>query len=353
MIFYPSRPKIYYVSGLFFLNIGEFDEAEKIIRRGLIVNKDDVGLKSVLASLWMRGRNFREGLVLFEERLNHVRHRLGGSRAVVWDGKPFQDGSLLITDEGGFGDTLQMMRYIPQIARLCPNIIVTCDKRLTGILSRLIGDATVQVNGSDWSDVRRVTSFLSLPFLMGTDLDNVPGDVPYVTADPVRSAAWRARLDMVRGYRVGVSWYTDTDPTRRFPLSSFDPIAAIPAVSLVSLQKGKALSEAAAVGWQRPLVIFPDMDEDGHAFMDTAAIIANLDLVITNDTSLGHLAGALGRPVWLCVGKSPDWRWGERGETTPWYPTMRIFRSKQLWRWEELFADAAERLKAQLSTWTA
>lgn len=345
----PSRAKTYYVLGTFLKNIGALDEAERVLRQGLHLIPDDAGMKSILAYLLMLGRDFRRGLALFEERMSHIRYRLQGPASMIWDGSPIENGTLLIAEEGGFGDTLQMIRYVPLIARHTPKINIVCNPKLGALLAGLRTGGTVRVNPPDWASATRATTFLSLPHIMGTDLDNVPAQTPYLDADPVRVAAWRDRMAGIPGFRIGISWYTPTDPTRRFPLSALNPIAQIPGVSLVSLQKGPVLAEIDTVAWPRPLTVFPDMDEGPDAFVDTAAVIENLDLVITNDTSITHLAGALGKPAWVCVGKSPDWRWGERGETSPWYSSVRIFRSRQLWRWEALFAEMAERLQEQLA----
>jgi tetratricopeptide (TPR) repeat protein len=339
----PHRTRTYYVLGTFLKNIGDIDGAERVLLQGLRLAPDDDGIKSILPYLLMLGRDFRRGLTLFEGRLSHIRNRLQGPAPLVWDGSPVENGTLLIAEEGGFGDTLQMIRYVPLIARHSPRIDIVCNKKLAALLSHLRTGGSVRINPQDWPNAARVSTFLSLPYILGTDLHNIPADTPYLDADPVRVAAWRDRLAAIPGFRVGISWYTPTDPTRRFPLSSFNPVAAIPGVSLISLQMGPALAEAATVDW--PLTTFPDMDAGDDAFVDTAAVIQNLDLVITNDTSITHLAGALGKPAWVCVGTSPDWRWGERGDTSPWYPDVRVFRSRQLWRWEELFEEVAQRLR--------
>ncbi len=340
----PSKSSFYHALGVFLRNLGDFSSSERVIRRGLLIDPSDRNLKEALSYAMMSRLDYRSGLYLFEERLSHPKCTVLGLADYIWNGCSIKYGSLFIWKEGGFGDVFQMLRYLPAISRRCVRVIIHCDPKISKIVSGSIGYGRVEINPDDRSDISRVVSFLSLPFVFGTEIETIPSNIPYIFADKILSAQWGERMQYVRGFRVGVSWHTDTDPTRRFPLSSLSPVASVPGVSLVALQKGAALAEAASLDWEASLTIFPEMDEGDHAFMDTAAIIDNLDLVLTNDTSVAHLAGAMGAPVWLCVGKSPDWRWGETGASTPWYPTMRIFRAKHLWRWDDVFRDVAKEI---------
>lgn len=193
---------------------------------------------------------------------------------------------------------------------------------------------------------------------MGTTLDTIPANVPYLRADQRLVRLWRDRLGTCRGFRVGIGWQGNRqyrcDRFRSIPLWSFAPLAALPDVTLVSLQQGTGRQQLQAVPAEWGILdLGPEVDTEAGAFMDTAAIMANLDLVVTSDTAIAHLAGALGFPVWVALGKSADWRWLEKREDSPWYPTMRLFRQTQLGDWDEVFERIATQLRAVLDGETA
>jgi hypothetical protein len=195
---------------------------------------------------------------------------------------------------------------------------------------------------------------MSLPRLLGTRLDNIPAKVPYLTAEPGAVERWRTRLAPLAGLRVGIHWQGNRqylfDALRSIRLAEFGPLAAVEGVQLVSLQQGRG-TEQLADARSRFAVheLGPDVDSSG-AFLDTVAIVKNLDLVITSDTSLAHVAGALGAPVWLAVSTAPDWRWLLDRADSPWYPTMRLFRQSQPRQWSDVFAAMARELAQRAAT---
>jgi hypothetical protein len=189
-----------------------------------------------------------------------------------------------------------------------------------------------------------------MPFRQQTTLDKVPAEVPYLFADEERIARWGEKLAGYEGFKVGIVWQGNPkapgDVTRSIPLGYFEPLAGVEGVRLFSLQKGPAAEEGAALmaGWN--VVEFGDeLDAEGGAFLDTAAIMKNLDLVITSDTAAAHLAGGLGVPVWVALQFVPDWRWLLAREDSPWYPTMRLFRQQTLGDWPGVFARMADVLR--------
>jgi hypothetical protein len=191
---------------------------------------------------------------------------------------------------------------------------------------------------------------LRLPILFGTTLSNVPVNVPYLFADPALVERWRQRLAGLGGFKVGIAWEASRkhpgSRPRCIPLRQFGPLARLPGVRLISLQKGGGLDQLAGIAGNSSVTTFGDeLDETAGAFMDTAAILKNLDLVISADTSVVHLAGALGARTWVLLPLAPDWRWLVHREDTPWYPTLRLFRQSVRGRWEDVF----ERLVAELS----
>jgi hypothetical protein len=171
-------------------------------------------------------------------------------------------------------------------------------------------------------------------------------------ADPGRVARWRRELSALAGFKIGINWEGnprhDTAPVRRraIPLAQFAPLGRLPDVRLINLQKGPGAEQLAQVREAFPVTDLGDrLDPTGGAFLDTAAVMKSLDLVVTSDTAIAHLAGGLGVPVWVALPAVPDWRWLLDREDTPWYPTMRLFRQKQSGDWDEVF----QRLTAAVS----
>jgi hypothetical protein len=184
----------------------------------------------------------------------------------------------------------------------------------------------------------------SLPLAFGTRLDTIPREVPYVAADPAAAARWRDWLGAAPGLRVGLAWAGRpthaNDGRRSLGLAALRCLAEVPGVSWVSLQKGPAATQAPDF----PAPAFSSPGEALRDFADTAALIANLDLVIAVDTAVAHLAGALGRPVWVLLPHAPDWRWLLAREDSPWYPTARLFRQPAPGAWERLALEVREAL---------
>jgi ADP-heptose:LPS heptosyltransferase len=193
---------------------------------------------------------------------------------------------------------------------------------------------------------------MSLALALGVRLNNIPAPVPYLHPEPERVASWAARLGK-DGLRVGIAWSGRDEAAARekaFRLADLAPLAAIPGVRLISLQKGESAGQAADLPAGMTVEVFDDLDTDA-AFVDTAAVMANCDLVITADSAPAHLAGALGRPTWTLLRKVPDWRWHLDRSDTPWYPTMRLFRQPARGDWTSVIAEVAQelaRLRAKL-----
>jgi tetratricopeptide (TPR) repeat protein len=294
------------------------------------------------ANLLLTGR-FPLGWELYERRLSAGR----GPRSVA-DGRPW-DGSadivgktLFVHAEQGLGDTLQFCRYAPLLAARGAQVILSVPDSLRALLSGL--GPGVEVIGS--MDRPRRYDFhcplLSLPRACRTDLESIPSSVPYLWADPARVAAWRRRLG-TEGRLIGIRWQGGTsrvDVGRSFPLRHFESLAAIPGVRLISLQRDAGCEQLAQFPSHLPVEdIGNELDPDGaKTFLDTAAVMQCLELVITSDTSVAHLAGALGRPTWLALKHVPDWRWMLDREDSPWYPTMRLFRQPKPGDWAAVFA---------------
>jgi tetratricopeptide (TPR) repeat protein len=294
---------------------------------------------------------FAEGWAGYEHRVRCPQFGTLQFQKPVWDGSPLAGRTLLIHCEQGLGDTLLFVRYV-KLAReraASDQIIVAAQPPLIPLLAQSGIAGLVSVDGPLPSfDVH--VPLLSLPHVFRIELDAVPHDVPYLKADPGRIEKWRHELARHWGLKVGISWQGrvayNNDRLRSFPLSHLAPLAAVPGVCLVSLQKGAGSEQLAALGERFPVVdLAPSLDLEGGAFLDTAAAMHSLDLVISCDTAIAHLAGALGTPVWLPLATACYWTWLREREDSVWYPTARLFRQRCFNEWPEVF----ERMAAELS----
>ncbi len=270
----------------------------------------------------------------------------------LWRGEPLGGRTLLIHCEQGLGDTLQFIRYLKQVrARAGEGTVVVAAQQILLPLLAQAGVAGLTAKELPLPAFDLQVPLLSLPHVFGTTLENVPAEVPYLTADAQRVAAWRARLADYEALRVGIAWQGRVnfrgDRFRSIPLAQFAPLASVPGVQLFSLQKGPGSEQLPAVAASLAVVdLASELDLSGGAFLDTAAAMQALDLVVTSDTAIAHLAGALGVPVWLALSYAPDWRWMLERDDTPWYPTMRLFRQHTLGDWPPVFARMAAELPA-------
>lgn len=301
----------------------------------------NLALSLLLAGDW------REGFVAYEMRRALPRFSIRAVDGPAWDGRPLAGRRLYVHAEQGLGDTIQFARYAARLTAEGADVILSVLERLAPLLAELADRPQIATdNERPAYDVE--APLLSLPHLLAETGPFTPTR-PYLAADPDRIARWSGRLPDA-GLRVGIAWQGNpdhrADRRRSVPLAALAPLADVPGIHLLALQHGPGLGQRAALAWavERIAAPEPDRDQDG-AFLGTAAIIQNLDLVITSDTAIAHLAGALGRRVWLTLAHVPDWRWGLAGTTTPWYPTMRQFRQTTPGDWAGVAADINEALK--------
>jgi tetratricopeptide (TPR) repeat protein len=268
-----------------------------------------------------------------------------------WNGEPLGAHIILINAEQGFGDTIQFVRYAALVKERekKARVVVECQASLVKLLSTCLGIDQLVPAGEPLPDFDVHVPLMSLPLVFDTRLETIPARVSYLFADQSLVDAWRAKLSSIDGFRIGVNWHGReghrTAWQRDLPIGEVLSMAEIPDVRLISLQKGagqRPLSESSD-GW--PIHYLGDDVDTAHgAFMDTAAIMKNLDLVITSDTSVAHLAGALGVRVWVALPFVPDWRWLLERSDSPWYPTMRLFRQKSRGDWAGVFEEIKEAL---------
>jgi hypothetical protein len=250
----------------------------------------------------------------------------------------------LVHAEQGLGDTLQFVRYLPLICDRTPSILLQVPKTLVALLTSA-GIRNVYADDAPLPPCDVQIPLLSLPGRIGTTLDTIPARIPYLAANPVKVRRWSERLADLKGFRIGIAWQGSpthrSDRDRSIPLAHFEPLARVPGVTLVGLQKRDGLEQLASVHFDVRLLP-DDWDEADGAFVDTAAVISILDLVICADTAVAHLAGAMGKPVWIALSTRPDWRWLREGTTTNWYPTMRLFRQCEPGNWAPVMEKMAQ-----------
>ena len=266
-----------------------------------------------------------------------------------WDGTSFDDGTLLLVADQGFGDVIQFSRYIPWALQKCPNLAVACAPEMQSLLKQVCPEANVFVSWRDCPQFKAFRALSGLPDLHETTPDHMLGGDAYLRADPDRAATWKQRLDrLVPGSfrRVGIVWAGrpahNNDRWRSASLATFAPLAALPGVALVSLQKGPAADQAGRYFGMAPLI---NLGAEISDYEDTMAIIDGLDCLVTVDTSVGHIAGALGRPVHILLARAPDWRWLLDRTDTPWYKSARLIRQTTTGVWDDVMAQAAAAVK--------
>ncbi|HVY03001.1 MAG TPA: hypothetical protein VG983_05035 [Caulobacterales bacterium] len=244
-----------------------------------------------------------------------------------WRGAPLNGARILVHGEQGFGDNFQFVRYASLVADRGGKVVLGTRAGMKPLLMTVPGVVEVVSSGEPLADIACHVPMMSLPYVFGTRLETIPNAVPYMTADPARVAAWKQRLAAYPGLKVGLVWSGNTAAVynkRRSPgFQALRPLIDCPGVTAFGLQMGggrEDLDGAALPG------AFVDLGPDLTDFAETAAAMTALDLIVSPCTSTAHLAGALGRPLWVMLATAADWRWFLDRDDSPWYPTARLFR---------------------------
>ncbi|MHB8057191.1 MAG: tetratricopeptide repeat protein [Desulfuromonadaceae bacterium] len=320
--------------------LGKIAEAEVECRKAIVLDNTFAAAHWNLAlNLLLQGR-YEEGWQEYEWRwlkpdfTSPVRH----TDIPLWDGSPLHGKTILLHAEQGFGDAIQFVRYVPLVASCGGNVIVECHHQLVSIFRGIQGVTTVVAFGEQLPLCDCQAPFLTLPRVFGTTLGNIPG-CPTLSLPAERLVTWQQCISCYSGPKVGIVWAGSSihrnDSFRSLPLVFLSPFAKLTNIQFFSLQMGDAKHQLE----QSPLAgRIIDLTEQIHDFADTAALIEQLDLVICIDTAVAHLAGTLGKPVWLLLPYAPDWRWLLERSDSPWYPTLQIFRQKQPGDWGEVMS---------------
>ena len=349
----PDYHDAHYNWGQAHLNQGRFDEAIGKFDTALAGKKDYPEAHMGRAVAWLMLGDYEKGWPEYEWRFKTKEFGPLPYTQPVWDGSPLHGRTILLHAEQGLGDTIQLIRYAPLVKQAGGTVIVACQKGLHPLFRTCAGIDRLVATDAALPPFDVQASLLSLPLIVGTTVSTIPAEIPYLAADPKLIEHWRGELDRYPGFRIGIAWQGNpqfgVDRHRSYPLPHFAALARVPGVRLFSLQKGYGQDQLRNLGGRFAVIdLAPRLDEGGGAFLDTAAVMKNLDLVICPNTSLVHLAGALGVPVWLPLARAPEWRWLWGREDSPWYPTARIFRQERAGEWDEVFTRMAVELATQV-----
>jgi Flp pilus assembly protein TadD len=340
--------------------LGRWHDAIVMYEAALRINPESPEVHKNLAYALLAIGDYERGWAEHEWRFKCADYAGRRVNRTFWNGDDFHGRTILLHAEQGLGDTLQFIRFAPMVKRRGGTVVVLCPASLLRLAARCEG-VDLAVDASSFvPDCDVHAPMLSLPSIFGTTMATVPTQVPYLATDDLLVEHWRCELSRALGiendrgrcshrgtirrrvdrpFLIGIAWQGNPehpgDRWRSFPLAHFAQLADVPHVRLVSLQAEHGLDQLGALGGQFPIAELTGPRRSD--FTVTAAIMAHLDLVITPDTAVAHLAGGLGLPVWVAVCAVSDWRWPSGRDDTPWYPTMRLFRQSRLGDWDGVF----------------
>jgi FkbM family methyltransferase len=355
----PDHAESHYALGVALAAQGKPEEAARCYEQAVWYRPDYADAQFALGVAHLALGNFEQGWPGYEWRSLCQRQipRWSFSHP-PWDGSPLEGRSILLYTEQGLGDALQFIRYAPLVQQCGGRVTVWCPPEALSLLATCRGIDDLVTELSDWPNPH--TSLLSLPGIFRTNLATIPAQVPYLGAEPQRVDHWRREIETLlplsrpgaKGQRtltVGIAWQGSPkhphDRKRSIPLRHFSPLARLPGMRLISLQVGPGSEQLRDLAGDFPLL---DLGSrfDTKSIMDAAAAVTTLDLVITVDSAIAHLAGALAVPVWVLLPFVPDWRWLLGREDSPWYPSMRLFRQNEPGNWDEVFEHVGRALTA-------
>ena len=374
----PNDALTYNNLGSAFKVINKLEEALACFQQGLILEPNNAGYYNNLAVFWEEQRQYEKGIKYcelaleidpdyvkshwnisimllrlgnftrgFEEYEWRWRREQSPPRTLpkpLWDGANLEGKTILLQAEQGMGDLIQFIRYVPLIRGRGGHIIVECHPPLVRLLETFVGVEKVVAIGESLPEFDVYIPLLSLPRILGTTLATIPAEIPYIY--PLETVSFKLDPPAKSGLKVGLVWAgnpsNQDDRNRSCSLHHFLSLINLPNIAFYSLQKGPKAAEINQISEPVPL---QDLSSQLNDFADTAAVIAQLDLVITVDTAVAHLAGAMGKPVWVLLGYNPDWRWMCDREDSPWYPSVRLFRQNSPGNWQEMLARVREALK--------
>src|SRR5438445_3591573 len=332
---------------------GRFAEAMACFEKALQTTPNHPGARLNRALLLLLQGHWQQGWSEYEWRWQEPDRKLPAFPRPAWDGTPLAGRRILLHTEQGIGDTVQFVRYAGLLKQQGATVFLACPPNLVRLLSRCQGIDQVIAKGMAPPAFDVHAPLLSLPRLLGTSPATVPAQVPYLTPEPALAERWRQEFNADPSFKVGIAWQGSgkhrEDRFRSMPLAEFAPLAVVSGVRLISLQKGPGTEQLATVRERFPVTdLGSQLDDATGTLVETAAVVGNLDLIISCDSAVAHLAGALGVPAWAALALVPDWRCVLGREDTPWYPSMRLFRQTELGKWQPVFERMAAELHARV-----
>ena len=341
----PDNPDAHNVLGLALMGLDRFEESVACYKSALALRPKSPIAEWNLGYVSLLLGDFAEGWRYYEARRRQEGMRWTRLDGPEWRGEPIAGKRILLYAEQGLGDTIHFARYVTFVADMGATVILGVQAPLAELLRGVVGDPEIIRHGDQTPPFHYHQSLMSVARLFEHDEKSIPSK-PYLRADSTRVAFWKARLPEAP-LRVGIAWQgSGAIEGRSIPLEQFAPLSAVPGVVLVSLQKNAGVEQLETLPPNmRVETLGEDFDAGPDAFLDTAAVMANLDLIVACDTSLAHLAGALGRPTWIVLKTVPDWRWLLHRTDSPWYPTARLFRREK----SEAWADTMQKVGVALA----
>jgi len=344
----PDYVEAYNNLGLTLQELGKLDEAQKSYTKAIKLKPDFADANFNLSTLLNLKGNLKEGLKLYEWRFHKTKGITQRPRKeLTWDGEEsIQGKKILVYEEQGLGDIIQFYRYLFLLQNKGADVIFKVKKNLHHLLTG--SNKKIQIIDSYLENIKIdfEIPLMSLPFLLKTDIDSIPSLTPYLTANFKKINEWAKKLKS-DNFKIGICWQGSKkkiDLGRSFPLLFFKDISKIPKVQLISLYKGDEENQISNIDFDLT-TLGKDFDNGTDAFIDTAAAMMNCDLIITSDTAIAHLAGALGLPVWVALKYIPEWRWMLNHSDSPWYPTMKLYRQNTFNNWNSVFSLITKDLK--------
>lgn len=346
----PNNAEVHHTRGVTLSEMNRTEDALQCFERALALkpNLAESLYSRALAKLALG--QMAEGWEGFEQRWlrqDYLRQR-PPLRAALWAGESLNGRSIVIHEENGLGDTIQFCRYLPMLANTGAKVTFLVRPNLLRLMQGLAGPIRFITPPTD-EPFDFQSGLLSLPYRLGWGPGTTPAP-PYLKADPARVRKWHERIGMT-GFRIGVAWHgNDYDPGRSFPLRELFSLSQTGGLRLISLQKVGGLDQLASLPVGMTVErLSEDFDSGADAFLDTAAVMESLDLVISCDTSIAHLAGALDRPAWVALKHAAEWRWMRERNDSPWYPSVRLFRQRTAGDWATVFRDIEAALRKHVS----
>ena len=333
LVIRPNYPQAYNNLANTLKEQGKLKEAVQAYHKAIEINPDYIDAHKNLGIVLLLQGDFQRGWQEYEWRLKSEDLCVANRAQTRWNGSSLSGKTILLYAEQGFGDTIQFIRYVHLLAEYNTEIIVECQSELVPLFKNIgaIKKTIVAGESSPKFDVN--ASLLSLPGILGTDLNSIPVKIPYLYA----KSGSHTNLETCSEYKVGIVWAGNlkhpNDNNRSVELQQFSVLFDVEACQFFSLQVGSRRDDIIRYYYSNTII---DLGGDFSNFSDTAAAILELDLVISVDTAVAHLAGALGKPIWVLLPFMPDWRWLLERENTPWYPTMRLFRQTDTRNWAEV-----------------